>query len=107
MDVKIDADDWRAANQELATLRTENKQLKEHNKLLAVKMGCLEPDENGNPSCNPLCICCQALQETNETKRYVCSLCADGPCTLLCEDAPGLPPVCPFDIGLESNWQEK
>lgn len=39
MKVKIDEDEWRAANQELATLRLENKQLQtENNRLIDTLM---------------------------------------------------------------------
>ena len=40
---------------------------------------------------------------------YVCKKCKgenDSPCKLTTNDAPGIPPVCPFDLGFEPDWKQ-
>ena len=55
-------------SQEAMADRENNMRLKELNKELACQMGCLEPNEEGKPSCDPPCICCKAIAESEEAE---------------------------------------
>ena len=46
----------------------------------------------------------------NEEKvYYICEQCEgenDAPCKLTTNDTPGVPTLCPFDLGFESDWKQ-
>jgi len=40
---------------------------------------------------------------------YICNLCEsvdEKACKLTTNTSPGIPPVCPFDLGFESDWKQ-
>lgn len=46
----------------LDDLLTELEQLREASREMARVCGCLEPDENSNPACQPYCISCRITE---------------------------------------------
>ena len=68
----LDKRNWYGLNpHKVKRLCEEYERLRDTNKDLARIIGCLEPNEEGKPSCGPpsgeLCICCKALAESEVT----------------------------------------